>query len=189
MFRQSSPEISPSHQVQQLRAGATPDSGRPKAGRCHVGSSGIARILLTGFSLLLVMGMLSVADSGSTGQAAGGNTAQAEKAAPVEGVGEKVYRHVVLFKFKEEATPEQIEAIVTAFSQLRQEIDTIISFEHGTDVSPEKLAKGFTHCFLVTFRNREDLEAYLPHPSHQAFTKKLKPILADVLVVDYWANS
>lgn len=181
MFKSRQPrslEISP----------ARPFSRQPADER-RLGSGAVTRIVLTGFCLTLVMGMLSVADTGSQGTAAGENAAPAEKAALPAGNGEKVYRHVVLFKFKEEATPEQIEAIVAAFSHLRKEIDTIIGFEHGTDVSPEKLAKGFTHCFLVTFRNREDLEAYLPHPSHQAFTKKLKPILADVLVVDYWANS
>ncbi len=102
---------------------------------------------------------------------------------------EKVYRHVVLFKFKEEATKEQIDQIVVEFGNLKNQIDTVLGFEYGTDVSPEKLAKGFSHCFLVTFRNKKDLEAYLPHPAHQAFTAKLKPILADVLVVDYWAES
>lgn len=94
-----------------------------------------------------------------------------------------------MFKFKDEATAEQIADIVASFGKLKKEIDTIIGYEHGTDVSPEKLAKGFTHCFLVTFRSKEDLEAYLPHPSHQAFTQKLKPLLADVLVVDYWTES
>ncbi len=102
---------------------------------------------------------------------------------------EKVYRHVVLFKFKEDATKEQIDQVVAAFGNLKNEIDTVLGYEYGTDVSPEKLAKGFSHCFLVTFRNKKDLEAYLPHPAHQAFTLKLKPILADVLVVDYWAES
>ena len=99
------------------------------------------------------------------------------------------YRHVVLFKFKEDATAEQIDEIVIAFGDLSKQINTIVGYEHGTDVSPEKLAKGFTHCFLVTFNSKDDLEAYLPHPAHQAFTEKLKPILSDVLVVDYWTKS
>lgn len=98
------------------------------------------------------------------------------------------YRHVVLFKFKEDATAEQIDEIVKAFGDLSKQIDTIVSYEHGTDVSPEKLSKGFTHCFLVTFASKTDLENYLPHPAHQEFTVKLKPILADVLVVDYWVK-
>ena len=105
-----------------------------------------------------------------------------------EPTSERVYRHVVLFKFKDNATEQKIDEIVQAFGNLENEIDTIIGYEHGTDVSPENLSKGFTHCFFVTFQNKADLEAYLPHPAHKAFTQKLKPILADVLVVDYWTN-
>lgn len=116
-------------------------------------------------------------------------TIEAEKTETKKKESEKVYRHLVLFKFKEDATKEQIEQVVAAFGNLKNEINTVLGYEFGTDVSPEKLAKGFSHCFLVTFRNKKDLEAYLPHPAHQAFTVKLKPILADVLVVDYWAES
>ena len=117
-------------------------------------------------------------------------TGTADKTPPGETPPEdaKVYRHMVLFKFKQDASPDQIQDVVAAFGQLQKHIETIIGYEHGTDVSPEKLSKGFTHCFLLTFRSKTDLEAYLPHPAHQAFTVKLKPILADVLVVDYWAR-
>ncbi len=110
------------------------------------------------------------------------------KAESTQADSQRLYRHVVLFKFKEDASQEQIDEIVDAFGSLQDEIDTIIGYEHGTDVSPEKLSKGFTHCFMVTFKSKADLDAYLPHPAHQAFTVKLKPILADVLVVDYWTQ-
>ena len=49
-------------------------------------------------------------------------------------------------------------------------------------------AKGFTHCFLVTFNSAADRDAYLPHPAHKAFAGSLGPILADVFVVDFWAK-
>ncbi|MBL4884758.1 MAG: Dabb family protein [Planctomycetaceae bacterium] len=130
------------------------------------------------FTVAVVCSILVV---GIIGMASGNNVA--DKPA------EKVYRHVVLFKFKEDATKAQIQEIVTAFGELKNQIDTVLSYEYGTDVSPEKLAKGFSHCFFVTFRSKADLEAYLPHAAHQAFTAKLKPILSDVLVVDYWAES
>ncbi len=133
-----------------------------------------------------VIALCSVILSGMIGMAP---TNDAQKKETEKKVNKKVYRHLVLFKFKEDATKEQIDQIVTAFGNLKNEIDTILGYEYGTDVSPEKLAKGFSHCFLVTFRNKKDLEAYLPHPAHQAFTVKLKPILADVLVVDYWTES
>ncbi|MCE9553249.1 MAG: Dabb family protein [Planctomycetes bacterium] len=100
----------------------------------------------------------------------------------------KVLRHVVLLKFKPEATPEQIKAIETAFAELPKKIDTITAFEWGTDVAPEKRSEGFTHCFLVSFATEAGRDAYLPHAAHQEFVKLLKPQLEKVLVVDYWAK-
>jgi hypothetical protein len=97
-------------------------------------------------------------------------------------------RHVVLFKFKADATPEQIKAVEDAFGKLPEKIDAIQAYEWGTDVSPEMRSQGFTHCFFVTFRNEEGRDAYLPHEAHQEFVKQVLPILEDVLVVDYRAQ-
>jgi hypothetical protein len=101
---------------------------------------------------------------------------------------EKLLRHVVLFKFKESATQEQIDEVVKGFGELPQKIDAIHDYEWGTNNSPEDHAKGYTHCFLVTFKSEADRDAYLPHPAHQAFVKILLPILDEVHVVDYWAQ-
>jgi hypothetical protein len=98
----------------------------------------------------------------------------------------KVLRHVVLFKFKEGTSSEQLDKIVKAFAALPGKIDTIVDFEWGTDVGVENLANGFTHCFFVTFRDAKGRDAYLPHPAHQEFVTLVKPHLEKVLVVDYW---
>jgi len=95
------------------------------------------------------------------------------------------YRHVVLFKFKDDAPAEKVAAVEKAFAELPSKIDTIKGYEWGTNVSPEGLAQGFTHCFLVTFKDKAGLETYLPHPDHKAFGKLLRPILDKVLVVDF----
>jgi hypothetical protein len=99
-----------------------------------------------------------------------------------------VLRHVVLFKFKDGTTPEQIKAVEDAFCALPGKISAIADFEWGTDVSPEKRSEGFTHCFFVTFRTEADRDAYLPHPAHKEFGGVLRPHLDKVLVVDYWAK-
>ena len=96
-----------------------------------------------------------------------------------------VYRHVVLFKFKDTATPEQVKAVEDAFRALPTKINTITGYEWGTNVSPEGKDDGFTHCFFVTFKDKAGLEVYLPHPDHKAFGTLLRPILDKVLVVDY----
>lgn len=99
-----------------------------------------------------------------------------------------VYRHVVLFKFKESATPDQVRAVEAAFKALPSKIDTITGFEWGTNVSPEGKDDGFTHCFFLTFKDKAGLEVYIPHPDHKAFGAQLRPILDKVLVIDYTAQ-
>eukprot|EP00752_Nemacystus_decipiens_P016924 g15152.t1 len=99
-----------------------------------------------------------------------------------------LYRHVVAFKFKDTATETQIAQIVEEFGKLQDDIPEIIAFEHGTNVSPEGLDQGFTHVFLVTFKEKAGLEVYLPHPAHKAFVEKLLPLLEQPFVVDYVAK-
>jgi hypothetical protein len=97
-------------------------------------------------------------------------------------------RHVVLFGFKETATPEQIQTIEQAFRALPEKISEIHEFEWGTDVSVENLSRGYTHCFLVTFLTEQDRDTYLPHPAHQEFVALLQPHLEQALVLDYWSK-
>ena len=96
-------------------------------------------------------------------------------------------RHVVLFKFKDDATKEQVKEIVEAFRALPKKIDAIADFEYGTDVSVEGRAQGFTHCFVVTFRDEKARDAYLPHEAHQDFVKLALPKIDKVLVFDFWS--
>ncbi|MGD8501393.1 MAG: Dabb family protein [Phycisphaerales bacterium] len=99
-----------------------------------------------------------------------------------------VLRHVVLVKFKDGTTDEQVRQIESAFCALPGKVDAIYDFEWGTDVSVEDLEQGFTHCFLVTFRSEADRAKYLPHPAHKEFGKLLGPHLDKVVVVDYWTK-
>jgi hypothetical protein len=101
---------------------------------------------------------------------------------------DRVLRHVVLFKFKDGTTAEQIKSIEDAFRALPGKIPVIHDFEWGTNNSPEKLSQGFTHCFFLTFLSEEDRNAYLPHPAHKEFGAMLGPYLDRVCVVDYWTK-
>jgi lysophospholipase L1-like esterase len=106
----------------------------------------------------------------------------------LEALEGKILRHVVLFKFKDDATPEQVQEVVAAFGALKAKIDTIEDYEWGTDVGVENLAAGFTHCFVVSFRDAVGRDTYLPHPAHEEFKKLVGPRLDKVLVVDYWTT-
>lgn len=94
-------------------------------------------------------------------------------------------RHVVHFKFKPDATPEQIQHVVDEFAALKTKISVVESLEWGTNVSPEGLDKGFKHCWILSFRTEADRDTYLHHPDHEAFVKIVKPLLEDVQVVDF----
>ncbi len=94
-------------------------------------------------------------------------------------------RHVVHFKFKADADKAQIAKVVEGFAALKTKISVVESLEYGTDVSPEGLGKGFTHCWIVSFKTAADRDAYLVHPDHKAFVTLLMPILDEALVVDF----
>jgi hypothetical protein len=97
-------------------------------------------------------------------------------------------RHVVALKFKDGATKEQIKQVEDAFAALESRIPTVNSLKWGTNISPEKLNKGYTHCFILTFKTEKDRDDYLVHPAHKEFGKILEPVLADVMVIDFSAK-
>ncbi len=102
---------------------------------------------------------------------------------------EKLLRHVVIFKFNDDASQEDVNRLNDAFNALPEAIPIIKDFEWGLNDSPENFHQDFTHCYLLTFDSEEDRDSiYTPHPAHQAFVASLGPHLEKVFVVDYWTN-
>jgi hypothetical protein len=97
-------------------------------------------------------------------------------------------RHVVAFKFKEGTSPQQIKQVEEAFAELPKKVTTVDKFEWGTNNSPEKLNKGCTHAFILTFKSEKDRDNYLVHPAHKAFGSLVGPLLDDVFVIDFWTK-
>ncbi len=100
-----------------------------------------------------------------------------------------ILRHVVLFAFKEQAGREAVDAVVADFGRLPAEIPGIDAYEWGTNVSPEGLNQGFTHCFTLSFGSDAERDAYLVHPAHQRFVDTLGSCLERSLVIDYWTQA
>ena len=124
---------------------------------------------------------LCVATTLSLAMAAAGVTALAQSA------GSGPVRHVVVFKYKATATPDQIRQVTQAFAALQQSIPGITAFEHGVNNSPENKNLGYTHVYLMTFTDAAARDTYLPHPEHRKFGQLLGQlgILDDAFVVDY----
>lgn len=102
---------------------------------------------------------------------------------------EDVLRHMVIFKFNDTASEEDVNSINASFNALQEHIPEIKDFEWGLNDSPEDFDQDFTHCYLVTFASEEDRDSvYTPHPKHQEFVASLQPHLEKVFVVDYWVK-
>lgn len=102
----------------------------------------------------------------------------------------KEVKHVVVFKYKSTATPAQITEVTNAFVALKGKIPGITAFEYGVNNSPENLNKGFTHVYLLTFKDAQARDNYLPHPEHKKFGELLGrlAILEEPFVVDFEVN-
>jgi biotin-(acetyl-CoA carboxylase) ligase len=100
--------------------------------------------------------------------------------------------HIVLMKFKESLSEEEVAKIMAEVRHLKVTIPQIVSFTDGVNCSVEGLAKGFTHAFTILFETIADRDAYLVHPDHVHIAKEvLVPNLKDgvegAIVFDYEA--
>lgn len=100
----------------------------------------------------------------------------------------KKLRHVVHLKYKSDATNTQIKEAEQAFVALKDQIPQITALEWGINDSEEGASKGFTHTFTLTFNDEHGREIYLFHKAHLDLVAKVGPIIADVLVMDYWTE-
>ena len=144
---------------------------------------------LVSAALFLLLGSLSGANQTSAiaDDASGSPAAKAESKPSRD--DHPMLRHAVFFKFKASSSGEDIQGVVDAFRDLPAKIDTITDLAWGTNNSPEGLDDGFTHCFLLSFRDDDGRAAYLPHADHKAFGNVLRPHMDDVFVIDYWGTS
>jgi hypothetical protein len=107
-----------------------------------------------------------------------------EKSAP-----EKQLKHAAFFKFRDDASAEDIQAVEKGLADLPSKIDVIRAFEWGKNNSPETHDEGFTHCFMFTFDSEDALREYATHEAHLAAVQVLRPKIEEVRVLDFWAEN
>jgi heme-degrading monooxygenase HmoA len=93
-----------------------------------------------------------------------------------------------MYKFKDSVKPAEVQEVIDAFAGLPKKVNTIVGFEHGTNVSREGKSEGFTHVFVVSFKSEADLAAYLVHPAHDEYVKVVRDRREKVIVFDYWTD-
>lgn len=93
-------------------------------------------------------------------------------------------RHVVMFRFKQEATDAQKRAIAENLTRLPGKIDVIRRYEFGPDAG---LSEGnFDFTVVADFDSEDDYRSYAAHPDHQALiADHIRPVLAERSAVQY----
>lgn len=94
-------------------------------------------------------------------------------------------QHIALFGFKAGATGEFIQRTTDELRRLTQVIPGVTSFSIGANNSPEGLAGGLTHGFVMTFKDGAARDAYLTHPEHEKFKAFVLPYIEKIVVFDY----
>ena len=91
--------------------------------------------------------------------------------------------HLVLFMFKEGHTQEQRAEVYRQLRTLPNLLSGIVMLRCGDNFADRN--RGYQGGMIVTFADRQGLEAYGPHPEHQKVAAYIRTVTDHLLVVDF----
>lgn len=93
-------------------------------------------------------------------------------------------RHVALFRFKPEATNEQIEAAMVALSTLPDKIDALRKFRFGPNAGITEGAWDFA--VVAVLDDADDYATYRDHPAHRAVLREaIAPLISETARIQF----
>jgi hypothetical protein len=95
-----------------------------------------------------------------------------------------MYIHVFAFRWRPGVTEDQIQRVISEIRQLQGQIPGLLETHVGKNISPR--GQGYELGGVMKFADRESLDAYGPHPVHQALVSWLRPLI-ESLEVDFAA--
>lgn len=98
------------------------------------------------------------------------------------------FRHVLMIRFSEEATQNQIEELYRGLGRLPAVIEEIQRYEFGPDLG---LGEGNPNMALVAdFESEDAWRTYQDHPEHRVVAHELvEPIAQELIRVQYLVES
>ncbi len=93
-------------------------------------------------------------------------------------------RHIVLLKFREGHTAEQVQAITDGMNGLAAQIPEILSYTHGVDAAISESA--YDYAIVADFASEADYLVYSDHPAHKAVGAHVIAILADAAQMQFY---
>ena len=93
-------------------------------------------------------------------------------------------KHMVLFRFKEDAPQQAIDAILAEYATFPVHYPKMRRFDIGRNISSRD--DRFTHAFVIEFDNADDLDEYLNSGSHEEHVReRFRPIIAERAIVSF----
>jgi hypothetical protein len=97
-------------------------------------------------------------------------------------------RHMVLVRFRSDLDLGEIDSVLGQLLALRDRIPGMVSAHAGADVSPEGLARGYTHAFVMDFTDAAARDRYLVDEDHMKAGARLRDVAEGgrdgILVID-----
>jgi hypothetical protein len=94
-------------------------------------------------------------------------------------------KHIVLLKFNEGTTEEQITKFFEDVLDLSETVPGIDDYVSGTNCSLEARHQGMTHGYIMTFSDVTARDAYMVHPEHERFKTTAITMVENVLIFDF----
>ena len=93
-------------------------------------------------------------------------------------------RHVVMFRFADGTTDEQVRALAAGLDGMPAAVGTMADYRHGRDAGINE--DTYDYVVVGDFASVDDYLVYRDHPDHQALIRDLvRPILAERATVQY----
>ncbi|KAK2996732.1 hypothetical protein RJ639_025471 [Escallonia herrerae] len=96
--------------------------------------------------------------------------------------------HIVLFKAKPDADPSAVAAMVNGLNSLSS-LDSVLHLTAGPLLRCKSDSLTFTHMLHARYRSKDDLRAYSLHPNHVSVVQESKPVLDDIMAVDWLTDA
>ncbi len=94
--------------------------------------------------------------------------------------------HVVMMKFKDGVSEQEIMDLEASFDALPEKITEIQSYEFGRDLVGSE--RSYDFALVSVFANLETLRQYQTHPAHLMVGQTLGRLCENILAVDFEAS-
>ena len=85
---------------------------------------------------------------------------------PGDGEGDRMLRHVAMFKWRDETTDEQKAAARDALAALKESVPSVVEYTVGHDIG--RNPNNWDMVLVADFEDVQGLESYFAHPVMQA---------------------